>query len=176
VRLDNDAVHTHFEYNGGSVGARHSLLPYTLRLATRSLPGSVVERDLLESFSRMLPGAHRPRPVRATHSHSRATALRTELLRYSSKRFLLDIIPEELQEHHKVKPALLLPPSTLRTAPLTTIGRARQHLVPKPMGQKPIDLWAGWDDASPALSGGTQLGDDRDANDDDDLDLNELGL
>lgn len=101
----------------------------------------------------------------------------TELLRYSSKRFLLDIIPLELQEHHKVKPLAPLAPITLRTAPVTTMGRARQHLMPKaPAPKKPVDLWADWDDASPAMSSGTQFGDDGGEGSDDDLDLNALGL
>lgn len=85
-------------------------------------------------------------------SHTDASPLSTELLRYSSKRFLLDIIPEELQEHHKVKPLAPLAPITLRTAPVTTIGRARQHLQPKPAPKKAVDIWADWDDASPAFS------------------------
>lgn len=96
-----------------------------------------------------------------------------ELLRYSSKHFLLDIIPEDLQEHHKVKPLTALAPITLRTAPVTTIGRARQHLQPKPAPKKAMDIWAGWDDASPALSSGTQIGEEGS---DDDMDLAALGL
>ena len=107
---------------------------------------------------------------------SRAACPLTELLRYSSKRFLLDIIPQELQEHHKVKPLAPLAPITLRTAPVTTLGRARQHLQPKPAApKKPIDLWADWDDASPAFSSATQFGDDGEGSEDD-LDLNALGL
>ena len=47
----------------------------------RSLPGSVAERQLLESFSRMLP----------------------ELLRFSSANHLLKVIPEALQQHHRRK-------------------------------------------------------------------------
>ena len=46
-----------------------------------NLPGSVAERQLLESFSRMLP----------------------ELLRFSSANHLLSVIPEALQEHHRRK-------------------------------------------------------------------------
>ena len=102
----------------------------------------------------------------------------TELLRYSSKRFLLDIIPEEQQEHHKVKPLAPLAPIALRTAPVTTLGRARKHLMmPKaPVERKPIDLWADWDDASPATSSGTQVGEDDGDGSEDELDLNALGL
>jgi hypothetical protein len=70
-----------------------------------------------------------------------------------------------------------LEPITLRTAPVTTVGRARQHLVPKaPAPKKPIDLWAEWDDASPAMSSGTQFGDERGERSDEDLDLTALGL
>lgn len=45
-----------------------------------NLPGSISERQLLASFSRMLP----------------------ELLRFSSGSDLLKLIPEELQRHHRV--------------------------------------------------------------------------
>ena len=45
-----------------------------------NLPGSISERQLLASFSRMLP----------------------ELLRFSSASDLLKLIPEDLQRHHRV--------------------------------------------------------------------------
>ena len=44
-----------------------------------NLPGSTAERQLIESFSRMMP----------------------ELLRFSSSNHLLRLIPEELQKHHR---------------------------------------------------------------------------
>ena len=46
-----------------------------------NLPGAVTERQLLASWSRMLP----------------------ELLRYSSASGVLESIPESLQAHHRVK-------------------------------------------------------------------------
>lgn len=46
-----------------------------------NLPGSVTERALLESWSRMLP----------------------ELLRFSSRAHLLENIPQELQDYHRLK-------------------------------------------------------------------------
>lgn len=52
----------------------------------RSLPGSVVERQLHESFARMLP----------------------ELLRFSSASRLLELIPEELQSVHRTDAPLAL--------------------------------------------------------------------
>jgi hypothetical protein len=48
-----------------------------------NLPGSVVERDLLSSFSRMLP----------------------ELLRFSSSAHLLEAVPEELRAAHRAAEA-----------------------------------------------------------------------
>ena len=48
-------------------------------LRARSLPGSVTERDVITSFSRMLP----------------------ELLRFSSSHHLVEKIPEELQAIHR---------------------------------------------------------------------------
>lgn len=75
----------------------------------RSLPGSVAERQLLESFSRMLP----------------------ELLRFSSSHHLLALIPEAQQAHHRVTAARAstsqpAPPHTRkRTVKTTPAGKQR---------------------------------------------------
>jgi len=68
----------------------------------RSLPGSRTERDLLGSFSRMLP----------------------ELLRFSSSAHLLDIIPEDLKRAHRgarvrnVEPRPQPPPPPMLLPPM----------------------------------------------------------
>lgn len=61
-----------------------------------NLPGSVVERQLHESFSRMLP----------------------ELLRFSSASRLLELIPEELQKVHRTDA-----PATTAAAPIAAASR-----------------------------------------------------
>ena len=53
-----------------------------------NLPKSVAQRDLLQSFSRMLP----------------------ELLRFSSASHLLEQIPEALQAHHRVAQSAVTQP------------------------------------------------------------------
>ena len=86
-----------------------------------NLPGSVAERQLHDSFARMLP----------------------ELLRFSSSAALLVKIPEEQQAHHRVgaegeQQAIVegAPPEQGRRS-----QNARRAL------SKAVDLWAGWGDA-----------------------------
>lgn len=104
----------------------HALVP------ARSLPGSVAQRQLLDSFSRMLP----------------------ELLRFSSAHTLLAKIPEELQRAHRQDQATAKkePELVVNTAKHRAIARAdkkrgaassqSQPAAPR----KPVDLWAADDD------------------------------
>ena len=88
-----------------------------------NLPGSVAQRQLFASFSRMLP----------------------ELLRFSSSSGLLSLISEEQQAHHRVgangeQPAI---------APVETkVKRARktQSLTKTSTTASGDDVWAGWGD------------------------------
>lgn len=156
-----------------------------------NLPGSIAERQLLGSFSRMLP----------------------ELLRFSSASHLLAKIPEEQQAHHRVaRPtqgavasggaadnaggagtsaagASSSAHSTAAAAPVH-VGRARKHLAaldartkpaPAPVQpKKPVSIWDGWGDAEPAEAlDGADLGLEASgalAGSDDELDLDALGL
>lgn len=110
-----------------------------------NLPGSVNERQLLASFSRMLP----------------------ELLRFSSASQILDKIPQELQDHHRVKERVAHALVDLKPA---TLGRARKVLVKAPEKQvaKKVSIWDGWDDADGGANGAAES--------DEEIDLNEFGL
>jgi hypothetical protein len=105
----------------------------------------VNERQLLASFSRMLP----------------------ELLRFSSASHILDNIPQELQDHHRVKEKVAVPSVDLKPA---TLGRARKVLVKAPEKQvaKKVSIWDGWDDADNGAGGAVES--------DEELDLDEFGL
>ena len=124
----------------------------TTRRLVRSLPGSVAERQLLESFSHMLP----------------------ELLRFSSASHLLSKIPEELQAHHRVVASAA--PAGGGAVPSRALGRAGRLLqshADKAKSAAPRevpDIWAGWATAQPTETM------PFDASDDDDLDLDGLGL
>lgn len=96
----------------------------------------------------------------------------TELLRYSSASELLAKIPEEMQEHHRVKKQaqLVQPPPT---AVSRKLGRAGQHLVSQrqiPV-QRKAGLWDGWEDVDTTSAGPSN---EPDLNGD--LDLDALGL
>lgn len=93
-------------------------------LLPRSLPGSVAQRQLLDSFSRMLP----------------------ELLRFSSAHTLLSKIPEEIQRIHRVDP------NAAKKDPVIPHGTTRSRVIARSKKQKPeeevpqtTDLWSGWD-------------------------------
>ena len=136
-------------------------------LCPRSLPGSVNERQLFGSFSRMLPGARLPNtPTRLSATH--ASFALAELLRFSSASHLLDTIPQELQDHHRVKERVA--PAVVDLKP-ATLGRARKLLVkgPEKQAAKAINIWDGWDDAGPSGTGGMEESEDE-------LDLDEFGL
>tara|TARA_B110001450_G_scaffold251018_1_gene270535 strand:- start:329 stop:763 length:435 start_codon:yes stop_codon:yes gene_type:complete len=131
-----------------------------------NLPGSVNERQLLASFSRMLPGAH----LNNTHvflSATHATFAPAELLRFSSASQILDKIPQELQDHHRVKERVAHALVDLKPA---TLGRARKVLVKAPEKQvaKKVSIWDGWDDADGGANGAAES--------DEEIDLNEFGL
>ena len=99
-----------------------------------NLPGSVAQRQLLDSFSRMLP----------------------ELLRFSSAHTLPAKIPDELQRAHRHDQA------TSRHEPELVVNSAKHRAIaradkkrgagssqPQPAApRKPVDLWAADDDDS----------------------------
>ena len=87
----------------------------------RSLPGSVAQRQLLDSFSRMIP----------------------ELLRFSSAHHLLAKIPEELQRVHRQDR------KTTTNAPEVVVNTAKSRAIARSTGKRaapaapaaPLDLW-----------------------------------
>lgn len=93
-----------------------------------NLPGSVAQRQLLDSFSRMLP----------------------ELLRFSSAHALLAKIPEELQRAHRQdqNTAKKAPEVLADTAKNRAIARSTKKTAPVAAAAAPaaVDLWADWDD------------------------------
>jgi len=133
-----------------------------------NLPGSVNERQLFASFSRMLPGARMTRLHDPCHVAHAAPAL-AELLRFSSASHILEKIPQELQEHHRVKERVVPAAADLQPVKL---GRARKVLIKAPEKKvvKQVSLWEGWDEAGP--SNGGALG----AESDEELDLGDYGL
>lgn len=119
-----------------------------------NLPGSVVERQLLESFSRMLP----------------------ELLRFSSKSYLLNLIPESMQAHHRTcKNAASSSAAEPTQRQFVVANKARQRLgaAIAPAPKKEAGLWDGWEDADQTA---TVLYNDGGEDDDGEIDLAELGL
>ena len=136
-------------------------------LPARSLPGSVNERQLLASFSRMLPGALLPHLHAHDHAVHPAVPALAELLRFSSASHILEKIPQELQDHHRVKEKIAPPTVDLKPA---TLGRARKVLVkaPEKKTANKISIWDGWDDADTVGAGVAES--------DEELDLNEFGL
>ena len=93
-----------------------------------NLPGSVAQRQLLDSWSRMLP----------------------ELLRFSSAHGLLAKIPEELQCAHRQdkNTAKKAPEIVADTAKNRAIARVAKKTAPVAPAAPaaPVDLWADWDD------------------------------
>ena len=88
----------------------------------RSLPGSVAQRQLLDSFSRMIP----------------------ELLRFSSAHHLLAKIPEELQRVHRQdrKTTTNAPEVVINTAKSRAIARSNGKRAAAPAAPAvPLDLW-----------------------------------
>lgn len=153
----------------------------TRACATANLPGSTVDRQLLKSFSRMLPGAQNStgslvacRFFPLTHAHARPPAYDTELLRYSSASELLAKIPTELQEHHRLKKRDPQTPA-LPVTVARRLGRAGKHLAtPRPPQaplQRQASIWDGWEDA--LSEGANAVHSDEETGD---LDLDALGL
>lgn len=94
-----------------------------------------------------------------------------ELLRFSSANHLLELIPEEQQEHHRISATQQPAPQPVESARRTTLGRARQHLVSKVTVQKKVvNIWDGWGDADAMEAEG------NDNDEGSDLDLDGLGL
>ena len=130
-----------------------------------NLPGSVTERQLLESFSRMLPGTSYTALDECHHTFAHMNTNRhgsrlrvAELLRFSSASHLLGVIPEAQQQHHRREKGAAL------SAPLKQPTRT---VLAKPQQQ---NLWEGWEDG--ALVQDTA----PEASDDDEMDLEGLGL
>jgi len=120
----------------------------------------VAERQLLESFSRMLP----------------------ELLRFSSANHLLELIPDEVQAHHRIASgsgggaSSLLPDQPSVAPQYVVANKARQRLsgvVKAP--PRATGLWDGWEDAGPTEST-QEPGDSDNEGQDDGIDLEALGL
>lgn len=109
---------------------------------------------------------HPNTPARLSATH--ASFALAELLRFSSASHLLDTIPQELQDHHRVKERVA--PAVVDLKP-ATLGRARKLLVkgPEKQAAKAINIWDGWDDAGPSGTGGMEESEDE-------LDLDEFGL
>ena len=111
----------------------------------------MAERQLLESFSRMLP----------------------ELLRFSSASHLLSTIPESLQAHHRVVRGEAALESVAEPVQ-RTVGRAGKHLQRKAQAPtKQTSLWDGWGDAE---DGHGQKDEQEEDEQEEDLDLAALGL
>lgn len=134
------------------------LTPLFCACYVRSLPGSIAERQLLESFSKMLP----------------------ELLRFSSASHLLSNISEEMQSHHRVNRAIASSSADNGTAPAqkqyVVANKTRQKLGGSLMPvKKQAGIWDGWEDAAPTTDQAV-LNLEEDADDGDGLDLGALGL
>ena len=142
-------------WRGGQLGST-SAVKFT-PLERANLPGSVAERQLLESFSRMLP----------------------ELLRFSSASHLLSKISDEMQSHHKVNRGGAGTSSDNVDPPVqkqfAVANKTRQKwggdcTEPK----KQSSLWDGWEDAANTTQNSVlNLEDEQDG---DDLDLGAYGL
>lgn len=133
-------------------------------MLVRSLPGSVVERQLQDSLSRMFP----------------------ELLRFSSSSRLLEMVPEELKNAHRPSAvsAAPPPPSMQPRRKLRLIeerdNRKAQAAAAAQAAPLPVaDVWDGWGDGADDEDAGSAAGRVSDADldgSDDDLDLTEMGL
>ena len=105
----------------------------------------MTERQLLGSFSRMLPELRTLLTARQPFWHL-TPPTRVFSVRYSSASHLLSIIPKELQAHHRVQTQ----PSTAPAPRPRAMGRARQHLASTDADIVPAratGLWDGWEDA-----------------------------
>lgn len=108
----------------------YNLLPTycAIALLLCSLPGSVVERDLHDSMSRMFP----------------------ELLRFSSSSILLEMVPDELKNAYRPAATSNVPVTqTLQPRSQRIVHRMEStssHTASAPSGA--VDLWDGWGDKS----------------------------
>ena len=127
-----------------------------------SLPGSVVERKLQDSISRMFP----------------------ELLRFSSSSRLLEMVPEDLKNAHR--------PAAVTEAPVPVQQERRAHNLAERIGRRnaqaevapapplAVDLWDGWGAGAGVEEDIGSAGEPMHAADltdsDDDFDLTEMGM
>jgi len=165
-------VHRNIWYRAGKVSPasnhRFHIVPIIdtafIALLVRSLPGSVVERQLQESLSRMFP----------------------ELLRFSSSSRLLEMVPEELKNAHRPSAVNVAPPPsamqkrrTLRLIEERDNGKAKSAADAQAAPLPVADVWDGWGDGEEdddVGSVGEQASDADLDESDDDIDLTEMGL
>lgn len=122
-----------------------------------NLPGSIVERQLQDSLSRMFP----------------------ELLRFSSSSHLLSKVPEDLQQAHRPVAAPSEPAPQMYVPP--RLRRFQQKRAANPevaaAASQPTDIWDGWGDganASPDRDDASFA--DCSDEESDELDLTEMGV
>tara|TARA_B100001057_G_C22808806_1_gene934551 strand:- start:769 stop:1200 length:432 start_codon:yes stop_codon:yes gene_type:complete len=122
-----------------------------------NLPGSIVERQLQDSLSRMFP----------------------ELLRFSSSSHLLSKVPEDLQQVHRPAAGPSEPAPKMYVLPRLRRFQEKRAANPQaaPAATQSTDIWDGWGD-------GANASPDRDDasfgncsdEESDDLDLTEMGV
>ena len=166
----------------------------------RSLPGSVTERQLLDSFSRMLPELRTPPPPSLHACQTLAKGRVACAVRFSSASQLLATIPIEQQAHHRVvrdsaNDSDARDGDSHGTRDTACVGRAQKHLanlgarskpmLPEPVPAKSTSIWDGWGDAVsldrsvadvPRSVERAPVDDDSADDADDDFDLAALGL
>ena len=90
-----------------------------------------------------------------------------ELLRYSSASSILDKVPEELQAVHRANETAV--PSAQAVPSASSKAKAKERVA----DAVDVDLWDGWNDAEPNPP---PLHTSTSADDEDDVDLSEMGL
>lgn len=166
------------------------LTPWVCVCCVRSLPGSVAERQLLKSFSHMLPELRTLRASLHAMPYTMVCLHRSDpcpacvySVRFSSASHLLSKISDEMQAHHRVNHAVHNAPATTETTAVSSrvLGRAgrllqQAHLAPPPSlprAQEHGSIWDGWSSAQPVDNNPFNTFDDDGG---EDLDLNALGL
>ena len=126
-----------------------------------SLPGSIVERQLQDSLSRMFP----------------------ELLRFSSSSHLLSQVPDELQRAHRPDAGPSEPASQMYVPPRLRRYNQKREAEPQAAvaAPRPVDIWDGWaEGAQPSPARGDRSAPNSpggySSNESDELDLTEMGV